>query len=174
MDTLSRIPGYGKLAALLLIFLSVAGPLTVSNGEVKTETISAKSADSVLKEINAKSEEVSGGTAIISQDSLLAQNKVNPLPQNIKIIITAYSSSPDETDDTPFITASGTFVRKGVVAANFLPIGTKIKLPDVFGDQIFIVEDRMHPRFSDRVDIWFDNKSTAKRFGKQLSRVEVL
>ncbi|MEE8131511.1 MAG: hypothetical protein V3T98_00455 [Candidatus Paceibacterota bacterium] len=168
IDTLNRIPGYGKLAALLLVFLSIAGPLTVSNGEVETETISAEGAGDAVK-----SEEINEIT-IISQDSLLAQNKIEPISQNIKIVITAYSSSPEETDDTPFITAAGTFVRQGVAAANFLPIGTKIKLPDVFGDQIFIIEDRMHPRFNDRVDVWFAEKSTAKTFGKQLSRIEVL
>ncbi|HDH31470.1 MAG TPA: hypothetical protein ENH26_01705 [Candidatus Wolfebacteria bacterium] len=168
MEIISRIPGYGKLAALLLVFLSIAGPLTVSNGEVETKKISAESAGDTTQ-----SEEISGIT-IISNDSLLAQNKIEPLSQNIKIVITAYSSSPEETDDTPFITASGTFVRQGVAAANFLPIGTKIKLPDVFGDQVFIIEDRMHPRFNDRVDIWFAEKTSAKIFGKQLSRIEVL
>ncbi len=173
MDTLSRIPGYGRLAALLLICLSVAGSIIMSNGEIKTKTINTENINNAFETIDIKNAATSGAT-IISQDALLAQNKIKPLSKNIKIIITAYSSSVDETDDTPFITASGTFVRQGVAAANFLPIGTKIKLPDVFGDRIFIIEDRMNRRFSDRIDIWFDSKSGAKEFGKQLSRVEVL
>lgn len=162
MDTLSRIPGYGKLATLLLIFLAIAGPLTVSKGE---ETKGLES--------NAKNEE-SGGMTIISKDSLLAQNRIEPLSQASKIVITAYSSSPEETDETPFITAAGTAVRPGIAAANFLPIGTKIRLPDAFGEQVFVIEDRMHSRYSDRVDVWFDDKSTAQDFGKQLSRIEIL
>ena len=68
--------------------------------------------------------------------------------------VTAYSSSPDETDNTPFITASGKTVRDGVVATNVLPFGTKIKIPSLFGDKIFTVEDRMHRRMKNVMDIW--------------------
>lgn len=162
MNTLSRIPGYAKLAALFLIFLSIAGPLTVSKGEEIEEL-----------ELNIKSGEINE-TTIISQDSLLAQNRIEPLAQGAKIVITAYSSSPEQTDETPFITAAGTFVRPGIAAANFLPIGTKIRLPDAFGDQVFVIEDRMHSRYNDRIDVWFDDQPTAQEFGKQLSRIEIL
>jgi len=82
-----------------------------------------------------------------------------------RVWLTAYSSSVDETDDTPFITASGKHVRDGIVATNFLPFGTKIKIPKVFGDKIFIVEDRMHPRKKGIVDIWMPSKKEALRFG---------
>ena len=88
--------------------------------------------------------------------------------------ITAYSSTPEETDDTPFITASGAHVRPGVAAANFLPLGTAIRIPELFGDQVFIIEDRMHKRFNYKVDIWFPEKSQAKKFGIQLATIEVL
>ncbi len=89
-------------------------------------------------------------------------------PYYVKTVVaTAYNSVPEQTDDTPFITASGTTVRHGVVAANFLPIGTRITIPEYYGDQTFIVEDRMHERYSDRVDIWMAEVSEAKQFGKR-------
>ncbi len=88
--------------------------------------------------------------------------------------ITAYSSSPEETDDTPFITASGNYVRIGTVAANWLPLGTAIRIPEIFGEQVFIVEDRMNRRHTDKVDIWFPNKGDALKFGKQIAKIEVL
>lgn len=90
------------------------------------------------------------------------------------VTITAYSSTPEETDSTPFITASGTHVREGVVAANFLPIGTAIKIPELYGDRLFVVEDRMHERNSDKVDIWMPTKAEAKQFGKQTARIVVI
>ncbi|MDP3947188.1 MAG: hypothetical protein Q8Q41_00660 [bacterium] len=90
------------------------------------------------------------------------------------VTITAYSSTPEETDDTPFITASGTHVREGVVAANFLPIGTAIKIPELYGDRLFVVEDRMHERNSDKVDIWMPTKAEAKQFGRQTARIVVI
>ncbi|MEK7673658.1 MAG: hypothetical protein AAB371_00475 [Patescibacteria group bacterium] len=80
-------------------------------------------------------------------------------------IITGYSSSVNETDDTPWLTAAGTRTRDGIIASNFLPMGTKVKIPRLFGDKIFIVEDRLNNRFFDRVDIWFPSKSAAKHFG---------
>ena len=90
------------------------------------------------------------------------------------VITTAYSSTPDQTDDTPFITASGTQVRDGLVAANFLPFGTQIKIPEFYGDKVFIVEDRMHSRKEYQVDIWFPNKTEALDFGAKLTTIEVL
>ena len=95
-------------------------------------------------------------------------------PRVIKALITAYSSSIDETDNTPLITASGNYVRPGVVAANFLPFGTKVRMPKIFGDKIFVVEDRLHERYNDRIDVWFPTKEGALRFGQQISEIEIL
>ena len=89
-------------------------------------------------------------------------------------IVTAYSSSVDETDSTPFLTASGEYVRDGIVAANFLPFGTRIRIPEVFGNKIFIVKDRMAAKHAEKVDIWFQSKDLAKTFGKKKLNVEVL
>lgn len=95
--------------------------------------------------------------------------------QRMKVIITAYSSTPEETDDTPFITASGKTVRDGIVANNLLPLGTKIKIPGLYGDKVFTVEDRMNKRWSDyRFDIWFPSKTLAKNFGVKTAYIEVL
>ena len=91
-----------------------------------------------------------------------------------KAWVTAYSSSPDETDDTPFVAASGTICRDGIIAANFLPMGAKVRIPALFGNKIFTVEDRMHPRFSNRVDVWFATRSEAYKFGKREVEIVVL
>ena len=88
--------------------------------------------------------------------------------------VTAYSSTPDQTDDTPFIAANGTYVHDGVVAANFLPFGTTIKIPEVYGDKVFIVEDRMHRRFQKRIDIWFPDRQSALQFGYQELKIQIL
>lgn len=92
----------------------------------------------------------------------------------IPVVLTAYSSTIWQTDDTPFITASGKTVRDGIVAANFLPMGTRIKIPEIYGQKVFIVEDRMHPRKKFQVDIWFQDYWDALDFGAQHSTIEVL
>jgi len=88
--------------------------------------------------------------------------------------VTAFSSTPDETDDTPFVTASGVHVHEGTVAANWLPFGTKIRIPAISETATFIVEDRMNSRYSDRIDVWFPEKAQAKNFGVHSLRIEVL
>lgn len=90
------------------------------------------------------------------------------------LTITAYSSTPDQTDSTPFTTASGSKVEAGIVASNFLPFGTQIKIPRFFGDQVFTVQDRMAKRFSNRVDIWFPSRNSAEQFGIQKADIVVL
>lgn len=92
----------------------------------------------------------------------------------IYVVITAYSSTPGETDDTPFITASGSTVRDGIVAANFLPFGTEIKIPKLFGNKMFVVEDRMSPKKGYHIDIWFPSRPEALEFGAHLTYIEVV
>jgi 3D (Asp-Asp-Asp) domain-containing protein len=92
----------------------------------------------------------------------------------VKTLITAYSSSVNQTDDTPFITASGSYVRPGIIAANFLPFGAIIRIPEIFGNQIFVVEDRLHERNGDRIDIWMPTEKEALEFGVKIGEIEIL
>ena len=86
----------------------------------------------------------------------------------------AYSSTPDQTDSTPFITAWNTRVRDGIIAANFLPFGTQIKIPELYGDKIFVVEDRMSRRYTYKIDIWFPEREQALEFGNKKVKIEVV
>ena len=95
--------------------------------------------------------------------------------KTIKMMITAYSSTEDQTDSTPFITASNKRVADGIIANNMLPFGTKVRMPALYGDKIFTVEDRMHPRKGKyHADIWFSEYHQAKTFGVKVAEIEVL
>jgi len=83
-------------------------------------------------------------------------------PKTINVWVTAYSSTPEETDDSPFI------------AANFLPFGTKVKIPELFGDKIFTVEDRMSRRKDNFMDVWMSTKEDAVEFGIHQTNVVVV
>ena len=108
------------------------------------------------------------------------------LPENSDIgvkwsknyVITAYNSEAGQTDGSPCITANNFNVcDNGVedtIAANFLPFGAKVKIPELFGDRIFIVRDRMNKRFSHRVDVWMIEKPDAMNFGVKIAKIEVL
>ena len=95
----------------------------------------------------------------------------------IWVTVTAYSSTPDQTDSDPCTTANGFDVCKNneenVIAANFLPFGTTVKMPDYFGDRTFAVQDRMNQRYTQRVDVWFKTREAAKEFGVQKLKVEI-
>ncbi len=118
---------------------------------------------------------------VSSGDDIWDRVEINSkeIPQ-IKVIrtyevrATGYSSTPDQTDDSPFVTASGTRVRDGIIATNMLPFGTKIRIPEVYGDKIFVVEDRMNRRYWMNVDIWFPSRNSALTFGSQKVTIEVV
>ncbi|MFA5368462.1 MAG: hypothetical protein WC303_00420 [Candidatus Paceibacterota bacterium] len=94
--------------------------------------------------------------------------------RKILVVITAYSSTVDQTDDTPFITANGTFVRDGIVANNMLPFGTKLKIPELYGDKEFVVADRMNARKSSyHLDVWMPSRLEAINFGVKKAYIEV-
>ena len=119
---------------------------------------------------------------IVEQNTLLAtlppylERKASPefVNEGIVRVITAYSSTVDQTNSEPFITASGEWVRDGIVAANFLPFGTKIRIPSVFGEKVFTVTDRMHPRNGEKIDIWFPSREEAIKFGVRRAEIEIL
>lgn len=98
----------------------------------------------------------------------------HPLSTFCSVLVTAYSSTYDQTDHTPFVTASGARVREGIVAVNFLPFGTKLKFPSLYGDRVFIVEDRLARKNSHKVDIWFPNRTEALEFGIKWTMAEIL
>lgn len=118
-------------------------------------------------------------------EAVYEENRVF-LPENkdleVKIVknttLTAYNSEEAQCDSTPCITANGFNVcEHGIedtIAANFLPFGAKVKIPELFGDKIFIVRDRMNMRYQNRVDIWMVDKQDAINFGVKYAKVYIL
>ena len=111
----------------------------------------------------------------VAKNTNVAQKAV----KTIKVVITAYSSSWDETTGIPGVegvtTASGKAVADGIIANNMLPFGTKIKIPGLYGDKVFAVEDRMNRRKGNyHFDIWFPSKTSALNFGVKTAEIQVL
>jgi len=105
--------------------------------------------------------------------SLIACGPTYRILRSQTIVMTAYSSTPDQTSGDPFITASGSRVHHGTLALNGIPFGTKVRIPDYYGDQIFTVEDRMSSRYSSqRGDIWMETRHEAKQWGVRRVHVE--
>ncbi len=168
-----------SLALFILVSVSLAGTnanagvldwLTGKNtkwtfGDVYKTISDARNSDNLV---------IQRTTVIESQNPITPKRTRASFVKYYVVTATAYSSTVDQTDDTPFITASGTHVRDGVAAANFLPFGTVFKIPDLYGNKIFIVEDRMNRRYQNRVDIWFSERQTALEFGIRQIRIEIV
>jgi len=83
--------------------------------------------------------------------------------------VTSYNSEPGQTDDTPFITASGTHVHEKTVACpRYYAFGTLVEIEW----KEYICEDRMNKRFPDRFDIWLPSKEESIEWG--IRKVEII
>ena len=153
--------GFGAVVlafALLTAALGVSAPTVAESGFEKIEI------------------QLPLGAIIVNSNSILQAKSPGQREWASRFLmnITAYSSSADETDSTPHGTASGTRTRDGVVASNLFPIGTRVKIPELFGEKVLVVEARMHDRFTDRIDVWMPSKWQALRFGKKQAEVEIV
>ncbi len=109
--------------------------------------------------------------------------KINGEPSAIyHVSASAYSSRPAETDSTPCITATGFDVclnyaiygSANTVASNFLPLHSIVKIPELYGDKLFVVRDRMNSRYgSKNIDLWMPTYFEAAGFGRKQVRIEV-
>ena len=97
----------------------------------------------------------------------------NPRPGvKTRVLVTAYSSTVNQTDANPFCTASGAQVHAGTLAANFLPFGTVVRIDG----KEYRVEDRLSSRYNGKsiVDIWQPSVEAGLNFGVQAMDLEVV
>lgn len=90
----------------------------------------------------------------------------------VKAEVSGYTSSIEETDDTPHLTASGKNTRVGTIACpSRLSFGTEVHIEGI----VYICEDRMNRRYRDRevYDIWFETKVEAYQWGRKSLDIKV-
>lgn len=94
-----------------------------------------------------------------------------PVVQTITAEVTAYSSSVDETDDTPNLNAAGTRPDHGSIACpRYYELGTEFIIEGIH----YTCDDRMARRFPDRFDIWMESKEKALEHGVKTMEVQVV
>jgi 3D (Asp-Asp-Asp) domain-containing protein len=119
---------------------------------------------------------------------------INGLP-TFTLRATAYNSEEGQTDSTPFITATGATTAFGIIAASrdmleHIPYGSLVRLKDMGNYRsgrgegkyqelldtqgLFIVEDTMHPRKVEQIDVWFPHRSEALTWGVRKVVLEVV
>tara|TARA_Y100001963_G_C6547862_1_gene338485 strand:- start:193 stop:594 length:402 start_codon:yes stop_codon:yes gene_type:complete len=103
---------------------------------------------------------------------------MNELLKVILVTATIYHADPKQTDDTPFITASGAqieeccpgdhrwiAVSKDLEQQGFL-FGVRVKITGTNSplDGYWVIQDRMHPRWDRRIDFLVDNSITGGKW----------
>ena|SRR5438552_1847119 len=88
-----------------------------------------------------------------------------------RAIVTAYTSSINETDSDPHTTASGERTGIGTVACpHRIRFGAKVRIDG----HIYECRDRLNRRMDHRFDIWMPTKAQAKKFGRRTLMVEIV
>jgi len=153
------------------------------NNNVQNEPLIMASAKENTKTdaVETKITENRTNSVLKEEAAPIATTTIETGPKVIRVSthsMTAYNSDPRQTDDSPCITANGFNVcEHGVedtIAANFLKFGTKVMIPELFGDRVFIVRDRMNKRYTDRVDIWMKDYDDARKFGVKTAEIHVI
>ena len=67
-------------------------------------------------------------------------------------------------------TASGVWPQVGMAAADHLPFGTKVTLPD---DTVVVIRDRMGGNYTDRLDLFKASADECWKFGRQILKCKV-
>ena len=113
-----------------------------------------------------------------------------------RVRATGYNSHAAQTDSTPFITATGARTQLGIIAvsrdllADDIPYGSLVRLKDLgnyhdgrgYGkhqdfldtQDVFIVEDTLHWRKQNQIDVWFPTLSQAREWGVRQVELELL
>ena len=110
--------------------------------------------------------------------------------QTLEVTVTAYSAEAAQTDGNPMVTATGETVSEGIVAVSrdllgtVLPYGTELRIVEVddeanacggwVPDTVLEVQDTMHPRRENHVDIWVPTREQALEWGRCEAVLEVL
>lgn len=166
-----------NLKKALIVMVNLAS-LTVFVWEMLNPAL-ANAADSqkwsIFSQKTVKKEYFLGKTVEERMLPSATANAAGTPDRKVMAVLTAYSSTVDQCDSDPFIAASGKRVYDGMVAANWLPFGTKIKIPALYGDKVFTVDDRMNARYGfGRMDVWLDApRQEVNAFGVKRLEIEI-
>jgi len=97
-----------------------------------------------------------------------------------EVACTAYNPVPEQTDSTPRITAIGTKVKENYTIAvsqdllkkGIVKYGDTIYIYEL--QKIFSVEDCIHERYNNRLDIFMESKTEAGKFGLKIVHFSII
>ena len=100
---------------------------------------------------------------------------------SIEVVASAYNSTKAQTEGNPFITAWGDTLtpetKSIAVSRDLMKKGltyqTKVKIKGFKG--IYVVNDKMHPKWRNKIDIYFGTDvKAARKWGRRKVQIEYL
>lgn len=189
LSLLSRVHVIGPIAASLLSLLAAsvvlatpALPSSAVASQAVKAALSAPVKTATVKSVSP-AQPVSAAAARAQGVTRASSSGLRSTGRSAVVHSTAYNSTPGQTDSTPFVTATGTRVRSGVVALSRdllgrFPYGTRLTIEDLSGryssylrGRVFIVEDTMNVRIGNTVDIWMVSRGEAMSWGNRNTRI---
>ncbi|EPR43650.1 hypothetical protein dsx2_2267 [Desulfovibrio sp. X2] len=127
--------------------------------------------------LEAEVEKGRTAVALLHKFVLMNQEKLKSMTRRKILTVTAYSPRECETDSTPFITASNSPVRAGIVAVsrdlfeNGWVFGKKVYIKNL---GVFVIDDLMAESKRDHLDIFIYDPVQAQNFGAKKLEVFLL
>ncbi len=171
------------LVCLVLSALTLFGTAALLDASQKREVIAISKQQTIeaheqtigtqSQTIDTQSQSIEHLEGVLSY--ALGQNYSGQPLNTMTVTATAYTAREEECNSQPWITASGTPSRVGVIAVSRDIERSGIRLGDLViikGMGLFRVEDRMNKRWENRIDILHANLKAARRFAKR--KVEIM
>jgi 3D (Asp-Asp-Asp) domain-containing protein len=113
-------------------------------------------------------------TEVVVEKEPVVITKVEKIKEETEwfyFIATGYSAN-DPKQGTNNITATGKQIREGMIAVDpdIIPLGTKVEIKDL---GIFTAEDTGGKIRGNRIDVYFDTREEAKKFGRRIIWVRI-
>jgi 3D (Asp-Asp-Asp) domain-containing protein len=192
----------GKVTVIVLVIAALITAFSASsdvppNGEPLDLTVSATvliaSAPTVALELRPHLELLAEPLAWAYEPPAIKGPVATP---SLEVRATAYNSLESQTNSQPFVTATGAQTRWGIIAVSRdllefdLPYGSLVRLRDLGnfhngrgyaayqtlldGAGLFVVEDTMHPRKTNQIDVWFADYASAVNWGVRRVELDVI
>jgi 3D (Asp-Asp-Asp) domain-containing protein len=168
-----RMPIGVRAAAVVLSLVGLVCGVRVLDAQIAD--LGPRPADPVEVAAAPSAPAVPTGSSIEPTAVILDHPPEGDTHRFLMVTVTGYTSALKQTDASPTVTASSRHARPGTVALSrdllrtFTPgapfdFGDRVLIP---GMGMYVVDDTMSPRWTRMADIWFEDLSTAKRWGRR-------
>lgn len=111
--------------------------------------------------------------ALVREEKKLLDEQQVKIFKKMPAVVTAYSSTEEETDDTPDITATGKTAGWGAIAVDpsEIPMGSMIYVPGYGWGEAVDIGGKVKGRM---IDIWMESPAKAREWGRRIEIVFVV